>query len=189
MKKEEDKDPCTYGKFLELFPLCTKEKQEELLERLRKQPCPQSICGKHVPDCLNMLTYGQLDDMQTAASSQQPIEETCKVLLEVDSNLLLNEDVNDVFGFSNFVTKEINRINKIFSSIKPSYSQEERAAGIESLNFGAFGVLDWYAQRMHIANQNEVRNISWLRIFQCMKNDNEKNEFERRLYQIYSKKK
>ncbi len=189
MKKEEDKDPCTYGKFLELFPLCTKEKQEELLERLRKQPCPQSICGKHVPDSLNMLTYGKLDDMQTAASSQQPIEETCKVLLEVDSKLLLNEDVNDVFGFSNFVTKEINRINKIFSSIKPSYSQEERAAGIESLNFGAFGVLDWYAQRMHIANQNEVRNISWLRIFQCMKNDNEKNEFERRLYQIYSKKK
>ena len=163
------------------------EKQEELLGRLRKQLRPPFLCGKQVPDNLNMLTYGQLDDMQTAASSQTPIEETCKVLLQVEPNLLLKEDVNDVFGFSNFVTSEINRINKIFSSIKPSYSQEERAAGVESLNFGSFGVLDWYAQRMHIANQNEVRNIAWVRIYQCMKNDNEKNEFERRLYQIYSK--
>lgn len=187
MKKKEDKDLCTYGKFLELFPLCTKGKQEELLGRLRKQPRPQFLCGKQVPDNLNMLTYGQMDDMQTAASAETPIEETCKVLLQVDPSLLLVEDVNDVFGFSNFVTSEINRINKIFSSIKPSYSKEERAAGVETLNFGSFGVLDWYAQRMHIANQNEVRNIAWIRIYQCMKNDNEKNEFERRLYQIYSK--
>ena len=117
MKKKEDKAQCTYGKFLEFFPLCTKEKQEELLERLRKQPCPQSICGKHVQDSLNMLTYGQLDDMQTAASSQQPIEETCKVLLQVDSDLLLKEDVNDVFGFANFVTKEINRIMVAYLSM------------------------------------------------------------------------
>lgn len=185
--KKKDKDQCTYGKFIELFPYCTKEKQEDLLGRLRKQPRPKVLCGKDVPDNLSMLTYGELDDMQTAASSENPIEGTCKILLKIDPNLLLTEDVNDVFGFSNFVTEEVKRINKIFSSIKPSYSREERAAGVESLNFGSFGVLDWYAQRMHIANQNEVRNIAWVRIYQCMRNDSEKNEFERRLYQIYSK--
>ena len=189
MKKKIDKDLCTYGKFLQFFPLCTKEKQTELLERLRKQPLPQVLCGKQVPSTLNTLSYGELDDLQTSASSQDPIGETAKILLGVKSEELFAEDVNVVFGFSNFVTSEIMRINKIFASIKPSYSQEERAAGIESLNFGSFGVLDWYAQRMHIANQNEVRDIAWVRIYQCMKNDNDKNEFERRLYQIYTKKK
>ena len=101
----------------------------------------------------------------------------------------MDEDVNDVFGFVNFVANEILRINKVFSSIKVSYSPEEREAGVEELPFGSFGVLDWYAQRMHIANQNEVRDIAWVRIFQCMKNDNERNEYERRLSKIYSKKK
>lgn len=189
MKKKIDRDLCTYEKFLQLFPLCTKEKQAELLERLRKQPRPERLCGKQVPLSLNTLSYGELDDLQTSAASQDPIGETAKILLGIKAEELLAEDVNFVFGFSNFVASEITRINKIFASIKPSYSQEERAAGIESLNFGSFGVLDWYAQRMRIANQNEVRNIAWVRIFQCMKNDNDKNEFERRLYQIYTKKK
>lgn len=189
MKKNKDRDNCTYGKFLELFPLCTEEKQAGLMERLRKQPCPKMLCGKQVPDTLNTLSYGELDDLQTAATTETPIEETAKILLKVEPQALLDADVNDVFGFANFVTSEIKRINKVFASIKASYSQEERAAGVESLNFGAFGVLDWYAQRMHIANQNDVRDIAWVRIFQCMKNDNDKNEFQRRLYQIYSKKK
>lgn len=189
MKTKIEKDLCTYGKFLQFFPLCRENKQKDLLERLRKQPSPQFLCGKSVPADLNALSYGELDDLQTAASSEDVIAETAKILLGVKAEDLLNEDVNAVFGFSNFITSEITRINKIFSSIKPSYSKEERAAGIESLNFGSFGVLDWYAQRMHIANQNEVRDIAWVRIYQCMRNDNDKNEFERRLYQIYSKKK
>lgn len=189
MKKKEDRDLCTYGKFLELLPLCTEEKQSELLARLQKQPYPKALCGKQVPDNLNMLTYGELDDMQTAASTDTPIEETAKILLKIEPQELQEADVNDVFGFANFVTSEIKRINRMFATIKASYSQEEKAAGVESLNFGAFGVLDWYAQRMHIANQNDVRDIAWVRIFQCMKNDNDKNEFQRRLYQIYSKKK
>ena len=187
--RKQSKDIFSYEKFLELFPFCTEEKQKELLDRLRSQPRPSFLCRMQVPDNLNTLTYGELDDLQTAASTDNPIEETCKILLHVDPILMLKEDINDVFGFSNFVTDEIKRINKIFSSIKPSYSSEEKAAGIEGLNFGSFGVLDWYAQRMHIANQNDVRNIAWVRIYQCMKNDNEKNEFERRLYKIYSKKK
>lgn len=189
MKKKVDRGLCTYGSFLEFFPLCTKEKQAGLLGDLRKQPRPQSLCGVSVPDSLNMLTYGLLDDIQTKASSQTPIEETCKILLQVEPCKLLQEDVNDVFGFSNFVTSEINRINKLFSSIKASYSKEEMMAGVESLNFGAFGVLDWYAQRMHIANQNDVRDIAWVRIYQCMKNDNDKNEYERRLSKVYQNKK
>ena len=60
---------------------------------------------------------------------------------------------------------------------------------MEKLDFGSFGVLDWYARRMGITNQNEVREVAWVRIFQCMKNDAIKNEYERRLAKQYKPKK
>lgn len=187
MKK--DKERCSYGEFLLLIGLCVEDKQKELMGILNKQERPDFLCGRSVPRDLNAITYGQLDDLQTAANAEDPFVETCKILLGISKEEVMDEDVNDVFGFVNFVANEILRINKVFSSIKVSYSPEEREAGVEELSFGSFGVLDWYAQRMHIANQNEVRDIAWVRIFQCMKNDNERNEYERRLSKIYSKKK
>lgn len=187
LKDELDK-PCPYGQFLLFFPYCIKEVQDELQAKLKEQPRPDVLCGVPVPQNLNALSYGTLDDLQTAAKADDVICEVCKILLGIDADKLIDEDVNKVFGFTNFVTKQLDGINKLFAKIKPHYSNEEKEAGIESLNFGSFGVLDWYAQRMHIANQNEVRDIAWVRIYQCMKNDNEKNEFERRLSMVYSKK-
>lgn len=185
----KDKEKCSYYDFLLMVGLCVDNKQKELMDILKRQERPDFLCGRAVPSDLNSITYGQLDDLQTAAESEDPFVETSKILLGVSREDLMEEDVNDVFGFINFVSKEILRINKVFSSIKASYSPEEREAGVEELSFGSFGVLDWYAQRMHIANQNEVRNVAWVRIFQCMKNDNERNEYERRLSKIYNKKK
>lgn len=182
-------ESCSYRTFLTLCSVCKEEHQTELIARLHKQPRPETLCGKEVPESLNAVSYGTLDDLQTAAESKDPVAETCTMLLGISPSDVYEEDVNDVFGFVNFVTAELQRINNLFSQIKPSYSNEEKQAGIDRLNFGAFGVLDWYAQRMHIANQNEVRSIAWVRIWQCMKNDNERNEFERRLSKVYTKKK
>lgn len=184
----EKKEEPTYGEFLLLLPLCASDHQEELLARLRKQERPEKLCGVDIPANLNTITYGALDDLQAAASSKDPIGECAKTLLGIDPDGLYAENVNDVFGFATFVTHEIERINKLFASIKPSYSAEEKEAGIESLNFGSFGVLDWYAKRQHIPNQNDVREVSWVRIYQCMKNDNAQNEFERRLSKVYERK-
>ena len=186
LDKELDK-PCPYGLFLLYFPYCVKEVQDDLLDRLKQQPRPDKLCGVEVPQNLNAISYGMLDDLQTAANADDIAGEVCKILLNIEPDKLKNEDVNKVFGFTNFVTKQLNNINRLFARIKPNYSNEEKEAGIESLNFGSFGVLDWYAQRMHIANQNDVRDIAWVRIYQCMKNDNEKNEFERRLSEVYRK--
>ena len=72
--------------------------------------------------------------------------------------------------------------------MQPKYSSEEVAAGVHDLDFGSFGVLDWYAKRMGIANQNDVRDIAWVRIYQCMKNDHEQQLYERRLQEQYMKK-
>ena len=97
----------------------------------------------------------------------------------------MDADVNDVFGFLSFVKEELERINKLFGDIKQTYSKEEEAAGVRDLDFGSFGVLDWYARRMGITNQNDVRDVAWVRIYQCMKNDNMQSEFERRLHKQY----
>lgn len=186
--KANDDGSLSYGEFLLLLPCCAEKHQRELIERLRKQDRPDKLCDADVPANLNTITYGALDDLQSAASTDDPIGECAKVLLGIDPMFLMAEDVNDVFGFAAFVTRELERINKLFASIKPSYSSEEKEAGIETLNFGSFGVLDWYAKRQHIANQNDVRDVSWVRIYQCMKNDNAQNEFERRLSKVYERK-
>lgn len=172
---------CTYKDFLYLFPFCTEEHRKELIERLYKQKRPFTLCEKEVPENLNKLTYGKLDDIRNATSSEDPISECAKILLGVEQIKLLYADVNDVFGFISFVMSELDKINKLFSDIKQSYSNEEVAAGVHELDFGTFGVLDWYARRMGIVNQNDVRDVAWVRIYQCMLNDNMLSEYERRL--------
>lgn len=187
--RKKRKQDCPYKDFLLLFPFADKAVQEELITRLRSQPRPDKLCGKNVPKDLNSISYGTLDDLRTA-TGEDDIAGTCaKVLLGVEPEELLGEDANDVFGFANFVTSELKRINQIFKGIKVSYSREEIAAGVRDLDFGSFGVLDWYARRMGITNQNEVRDVAWVRIFQCMRNDAIKNEYERKLAKQYRPKK
>ena len=70
-------------------------------------------------------------------------------------------NVFDVFGFMHFCKDQLEKINKLFSSLKVNYSSEELSAGVKDLQFGPFGVLDWYARRMGITNQNEVREVAW----------------------------
>lgn len=191
MKKSKRKaqsimaEKCSYKDFVTLFQFCNKDVQEDLLTRLRKQKKPFSLCGKEVPQNLNAISYGMLDDLRNVASTDDPVGGCANILLGIDNAQLLYQDVNDVFGFVTFVTKELEKINKLFSDIKHTYSKEEEAAGIHDLDFGSFGVLDWYARRMGISNQNDVRDVAWVRIYQCMKNDNMQSEFERRLHKQY----
>ena len=183
---EED---CSYKDFLTLFPYAVKSVQKELLDKLKAQKRPDRLCGKAVPKDLNSLTYGTLDDLRTAGDTKDPAGSCVKILLGAEPEELMTESVNDVFGFTNFVTDELKRINSLFKGIKVNYSKEEIAAGIKELDFGSFGVLDWYAKRMGITNQNEVRDVAWVRIFQCMRNDCMRNNFERKLSQQYKPKK
>lgn len=178
-------DVCTYKDFLTLFPHCDKNVKDDLLKRLQEQTRPSTFCGKEVPENLNALSYGTLDDLRTAAGEEDPISACCNVLLGIEPHQLLSADVNDVFGFLSFIKCELEKINKLFTAIHQTYSKEEEAAGIRELDFGSFGILDWYARRMGITNQNEVRDVAWVRIYQCMKNDNMQSEFERRLHKQY----
>lgn len=174
-----------YGEFLVLLPCCVEEHREALLERLTYAERPAFVCGKETPANLNMITYGQLDDLSRIGDSTDPAVEVFKILMGIEAPQVYQMNVFDVFGFLNFVKEEVNRINKLFSSISPSHTSEEIAAGIEDLNFGTFGIIDWYARRMGITNQDEVYGVAWVRIYTCMKNDNEQTEYEKRLNKQY----
>lgn len=179
----------TYGEFLVLLPLCHKEHQEELLETLKQATRPSFVCGKEVPANLNTITYGQLDDFSRISQTEgDPAVKVFSILLGLEAPQVYDLNVFDVFGTLNFVRSELERINALFASIKVTHSSEEIAAGVEDLNFGTFGVIDWYAKRMGITNQDEVFDVAWIRIYTCMKNDNEKAEYEQRLNKQYMEK-
>lgn len=186
-KRKTDHKSPTYREFMNLHPLCSEDVQEEDAAILKQQPRPETLCGYEVPKNLNGLTYGQLDDMRGISDNEDIAYQLCQIIFG-KTLALLDEDVNKVFGFVNFCVSEIERINKLFATLKPNYSSEEVQAGADNLNFGSFGVLDWYAKRMGITNQNDVRDIAWVRIYTCMKNDHEQQEFEKRLQNVYLSK-
>jgi hypothetical protein len=178
----------TYGEFLVLLPSCSEEHTMELMARLDQAQKPSMLCGKEVPADLNTITYGQLDDLSRISEKEDPAARSAKILLGIEPLELYQLNVFDVFGFVNFVRSELNRINKLFASVNVNYSSEEIAAGVKELNFGTFGVIDWYARRMGITNQDEVYDVAWIRVYTCMKNDNAKSEYEARLHKQYMKR-
>lgn len=176
-----------YREFLTLFPCCRESHQQNLLNQLWKAEKPQYLLGHKVPENFNTITYGQLDDLSRAKDCDDPVARCLEVIMGLSMAQINSLNVWDVFGFASFCLKELERINKLFHSIKQNHTSEEIAAGIEDLNFGTFGVVDWYAKRMGITNQDEVYQVAWIRIFTCMKNDNLQNEYERRLRDQYIK--
>ena len=178
----------TYYEFMTLFPYCTEERKRELLAILETEPCPMFINGKEVPKNLNGVSYGLLDDLHSDAEmGQDPIRTCLKTLMGFSDREIMDLPIETVYGFHNFVTSELERINNLFSEIKVNYSSEEISAGVYDLNFGSFGVLDWYAKRMGMTNQNDVRDVAWVRIYTCMLQDTERNNYERRLNKEYTK--
>ena len=193
-KREKKRSPLarsyTYREFLHFLPFCTDEHKKELMDILDRAEKPTEMCGVNVPEDLNLVSYGLLDDLANISASgvADPMAEIISRLLEVDTEKVYEANVFDVFGVSKWVGNEVKRINKLFERISPSYSPEEIAAGVKSLNFGTFGVLDWYANRQRISDQNQVRDVAWIRIYTCMKNDNAKAEFNKRLNKQYQQK-
>ena len=132
---------------------------------------------------LLLITLGSM-----LISCTEEREHTAPAIYDRDSVPVMKESAERVLWFVYFCNKEVERINKLFEAIKPHFDSEEKQAGVDRLKFGSFGILDWYARRMRITDQNEVRNVPWVRIYKCMKNDNELREYDRRLREVYKRK-
>lgn len=177
----------TFKKFVSLMPYMT----EDSIKQLAFVPTPKTLCNKPVPQDLQMVTFGMLTELQQSPTDEDYLKTCCKlvnVLMGVPVNKVANSPAIDVLGVVNMIKSEMERIGKLFKSLQAEHSQEEIRAGINTLDFGAFGILDWYATRMGIIDHEEVFKTPWARIWQCMRIDHENNEFEKRYREIMSKK-
>lgn len=156
------------------------------LDRLKK---PYSVCKVKTPATLNDLSMGELMQLQSITTDSDFIFTPGMVVLNLTERKLLKADSEEVLGFSYWVAKEVKRINKLFASTSVPPTPEEKQAGSDRLNFGLFGLLDYYAQRMGITDHEEVERVPWIRVYKCLDMDAERTRFERRLRTILNKNK
>lgn len=161
----------------------------EVQEQIKNLPKPYSVGGVKTPDSLNDITIGELMELQSAENERELILKCCTILLSLDERNALKSQANEVLGFSVWVSKELERIAKLFQSTTIPPTPEEKQAGVDSLNFGMFGILDYYALRMGIPDHEEVEKVKWIRVYKCLDMDAKKARYEKRLRTIYAKKK
>ena len=92
----------------------------------------------------------------------------------------------EVVSFVGWVYGRIEKINALFDKAKRKPTDKEIRAGINKLQFGIFGMIDWYALRMGITDHEDVMRVPWMRVYQCLSMDNQKQEFEKRLSEVYN---
>ena len=179
----------TFYDFVSLLPLCDPENAAKNIDILNKAEKPTYIFDREVPDNLNLITFGQYSDICDALGEEDHVKAIRGMIKSLFEDVT-DEDIDvapayDVWGLCNFICSETKHINELFSSVHLEYTEQEKKAGIDKLQFGTFGILDWYAKRMGIVDQNAVNSEKWVRIFQCMKNDSEETAYQRRLQKVY----
>lgn len=164
----------------------------DTVENIKKLNTPKKICGVDCPDNLQEVSFSVLVGLQHAQGSDYYTTSlnVCKELFPtLTTEEIEQETTVKILGVVSMVTRELQRINKLFDTLGGSLSSEAIQAGAKNLNFGIFGIIDAYALRMGITNHDEAFNTPWARVFQCLKIDNEKAKFEDRLRKIYQNKK
>lgn len=184
----QDRVNLPFAHFVSLMPYMT----EETIKNLVLIKTPVVFCKKVVPQDLQLVTFGVLVQLQNAVQNNDYYQTCCNlvsVLMDVPADVVGSRRAVEVLGIVNMVQQEMERIGKLFKSLQTEHSGDELSAGIDKLDFGPFGLVDWYAKRMGIIDHEEVFQTPWARIFQCMRIDYENGEFEKRYRKILERKK
>lgn len=153
--------------------------------QLEKLTRPDRIGKKITPLTLNNMTMGQMVQLSNCKDGAESFYKTCEVLMGMTQKQVDESKATEVVRFVGWVVASIKRINNLFDKIKIKPENEEIRAGITTINFGIFGMIDWYALRMGITDHEEVMNVPWGRIYKCMEIDNKTMEFRKKLNKIY----
>lgn len=151
---------------------------------LKEIKCPAQIGGRIAPQDLNDITLGQLIELEAIAAEKGVFAAIAKVLLGKDEAWAMKAPAMEMLGLRNMVVAEQDRIAALFASLTRDHTAAEIMAGVESLNFGMFGLADWYARRMGISDHDDAFNTPWIRVWQCRKNDIEESEYRERLQKL-----
>ncbi|MEE1324916.1 MAG: hypothetical protein U0K19_04970 [Bifidobacteriaceae bacterium] len=158
--------------------------ESDQIEALKAIAPPARIGGIDAPQDLNDLTLGQLIQLESIGAEKGVFAAIAVVLLGKDEAWAAKAPAMEMLGLRNMVVKEQNHIAGLFQSLSHEPDAAEVMAGIDKLNFGMFGLADWYARRMGISDHDEAFNTPWLRIWQCRKNDHDEAEYQKRLQKI-----
>ena len=151
---------------------------------LKEVTPPARIGLTDAPQSLDDLTLGQLIQLEQIGAEKGVFAAIAVVLLNKDGDWAMKAPALPMLGLRNMVVKEQDRIAGLFRSLVREPEAAEIMAGIEKLDFGMFGLADWYARRMGITDHDEVFDTPWLRIWQCRKNDIEEADYQKRLHNI-----
>lgn len=170
--------------FLFWEPLLADEQRAQLLA----VECPRCVLGVEMPVDLNSLTFEQLIRLWSVKTSRDLFTAVANEILHKSERDILRADLLPVLGACNFVARELARISELWQSIPSTHTPEELQAGCQRLQFGVFGIADWYARRMGMHNHDEAFATPWVRIYQCMRNDAEEAQYRKRLNEIINQK-
>lgn len=145
---------------------------------------PEFVGKVETPKNLDNLSIGQLIDLSSLSDTNESLYVVVQTILGLKRKEIDKARAFDVVRFVGWVSGEVERINKIFESTNTKPTAREKKAGIEQLNFGLFGMIDWYAKRMGIQDHDQVLSTPWLRIYKCIDMDNKRNQYERRYQEI-----
>ena len=158
--------------------------EADQIDALKEIACPARVGTTEAPQDLNDITLGQLIQLEAIAAEKGVFAAIAEVLLDKDEAWAMKAPAMEMLGLRNMVVAEQDRIAALFASLTRDHTAAEIMAGIENLNFGMFGLADWYARRMGISDHDDAFNTPWLRIWQCRKNDIEESEYKERLQKI-----
>lgn len=151
------------------------------LESLTK---PYKVGSRKTPDNLDGLTIGQLLTLSETRDGAELFFVVCQVVLGMTEEETANSDAVEVVRFVGWVVNQVTKINRLFEKTNTTPDDKEVKAGIGELKFGMFGLLDWYAQRMGIADHHDVENVSWLIVYRCLEMDTKRYKFNKRLQEV-----
>lgn len=147
---------------------------------------PYEVAGVMTPENLNEMTVGQMLDLSGLNDARQMFYSVCGVLLGLERSQTANARAVEVVRFVGWVLGRVKEINRLFEKAKGKPTQEEIRAGIQKMDFGVFGMIDWYARRMGISDHEKVMSVPWLRLYKCLDMDNQTVEFNKRLQKVLS---
>ena len=143
---------------------------------------PNYIGDNPCPENLNTLTIGQLIDMGGEGADTD--YRIVSIVMGYDRETTDKCRAIEVVPFISWAAGQVKKINALFEKVKARPTAKEKQAGIDKLNFGLFGLIDWYAKRMGITDHDEVLRVPWMRIYKCLEMDHLVNAYERRLNDI-----
>lgn len=181
----------TLEKFIVMSELIDipEDKISNLFSRLKEKPLHKRLqIGTNELSGFNDLKFKQLIELQKIRTFQDLLFVPLKVVHSIPEEEALKMSAFDCLRFSIYAKDELERITNLFKQIEYKPSPEEERAGISRISHGFFGTIDWYARRMGVKDHDEVAELKWVRIYQCLKIDFDNKMFEKRYRDVINSK-